>query len=81
MVEKSGLKGLKLGVEKFRVEMSSAPFQGQASFHDAFIPHSSTPNNSEKRRCAWIVRYIPRDTVFVESNRNDFKNHELIPAN
>ena len=61
--------------------MSFNPFQGQASFHDAFIPHSSTPNNSEKRRCAWIVRYIPRDTEFVENNRNDFKNHELIPAN
>ena len=25
--------------------------KGQASFHDAFIPHSSTPNHSDKRFC------------------------------
>jgi ectoine hydroxylase-related dioxygenase (phytanoyl-CoA dioxygenase family) len=55
--------------------------KGQALFFDAFIPHSSTPNNSGKRRCAWIVRYIPRDTEFVENNRNDFQNHELMSAN
>ena len=55
--------------------------RGQASFHDAFIPHSSTPNHSTKRRCAWIVRYIPRHTKLVQSNRNDFHNHELINAN
>ena len=55
--------------------------RGQASFHDAFIPHSSTPNNSEKRRCAWIVRYIPRYTKFVQNDRNDFHNHQLIDAN
>ena len=55
--------------------------KGQASFHDAFIPHSSTPNDSDKRRCAWIVRYIPRNTKFVENDRNDFHNHALLPAN
>ena len=54
---------------------------GQASFHDAFIPHLSTQNNSEKQRCAWIVRYIPRYTKFVQNDRNDFHNHQLMDAN
>ena len=55
--------------------------RGQASFHDAFIPHSSPPNLSSSRRCAWIVRYIPRDTIMIPSERNDFHNHKLISAN
>jgi len=55
--------------------------RGQASFHDAFIPHSSPPNHSISRRCAWIVRYIPRTTRLVQSKRNDFHNHQLLPAN
>ena len=55
--------------------------RGQSSFHDAFIPHSSPPNHSAKRRCAWIVRYIPRETKMVPSQRNDFQNHKLVRAN
>ena len=55
--------------------------KGQASFHDAYIPHSSPPNLSANRRCAWIVRYIPHDTILVPSERNDFHNHQLIKAN
>ena len=30
--------------------------RGEGSFHDSFIPHSSPPNLSPNRRCAWIVR-------------------------
>merc|ERR1719244_401475 len=55
--------------------------RGQFSFHDAFIPHSSPPNYSTTRRCAWIVRYIPRTTILTQGKRNDFHNHELLPAN
>ena len=30
--------------------------RGEGSFHDSYIPHSSPPNLSPDRRCAWIVR-------------------------
>ena len=56
--------------------------RGQASFHDAYIPHSSPPNHSNKRRCAWIVRFISRNTRLVlKNNRNDFHDHVLVDAN
>ena len=32
---------------------------GECSFHDIYLPHGSPPNRSDKRRCAFIVRYIP----------------------
>lgn len=33
--------------------------RGQAEFHDAFVLHHSPENNSNRKRCAWIARYIP----------------------
>jgi ectoine hydroxylase-related dioxygenase (phytanoyl-CoA dioxygenase family) len=32
---------------------------GECSFHDIHLPHGSEPNRSTRRRCAFIVRYIP----------------------
>ena len=32
---------------------------GESSLHDIYLPHGSPPNRSDKRRCAFIVRYIP----------------------
>jgi len=41
--------------------------RGEAQFHDAYILHHSDENNSEKRRCAWIARYVP-DYVIIPPN-------------
>jgi chlorinating enzyme len=32
---------------------------GECHFHDAWTVHGSSPNNSEKRRCGYTMRYMP----------------------
>jgi len=63
------LKGEEVGADFFiKVDTDDLPMEkmktmtlkrGQAEFHDAFILHHSSENTFQKRRCAWIVRYIP----------------------
>jgi hypothetical protein len=36
---------------------------GECHFHDAWTIHGSNPNNSEKRRCGYTMRYMPADVV------------------
>ena len=73
--------------------------RGQAEFHDAYILHHSDENNSNRfslylrcfeisvlfsrRRCAWIVRYIPDYVAIPEGSwRKTFKdNYQLIRLN
>lgn len=53
--------------------------RGRASFHDAWLPHSSTPNRSDRRRCAWIVRYCPGSTKLLGGRRKIFPDgYELV---
>ena len=53
--------------------------RGEASFHDAWLPHSSTPNRSDRRRCAWIVRYCPGSTKLLGGRRKIFpEGYELV---
>ena len=44
--------------------------RGESSFHDSYIPHSSPPNLSPDRRCAWIVR-CPQHNLFITSVPSD----------
>jgi chlorinating enzyme len=37
---------------------------GECHFHDAWTVHSSCPNNSERRRCGYTMRYMPADVCF-----------------
>jgi len=41
--------------------------RGQAEFHDAYILHHSDENRSQRRRCAFIARYLP-DYVKIEAD-------------
>merc|ERR1719260_713672 len=62
-------KGEEVGADFFiKVDVEGLPMEkmkkmtlkrGQAEFHDAYILHHSPENNSDRQRCAWIVRYIP----------------------
>jgi len=57
--------------------------RGQSEFHDAHILHRSSENRSSRKRCAWIVRYIP-DYVQILPNswRKMFHdNYPLVKLN
>lgn len=55
--------------------------KGQASFHHSMLPHSSTPNFTNNRRCAFIVRYCRGDAQIIRypgmPREAYFKNFEL----
>lgn len=55
--------------------------KGCASFHHSMLPHSSTPNESNFRRCAFIVRYCRGDAQLIKypgmPREQYFKNFEL----
>ena len=52
---------------------------GYGSFHDAWLPHNSPPNLSDRRRCAWIVRYTPASTQLIPGKRKLFGDgYEMI---
>ncbi len=55
------------------VDESCAEFmtmqRGGCSFHDGFTPHSSGPNLTSERRCAFIARYIPTQSRLRRSER------------
>ena len=53
--------------------------RGQAEFHDSFILHSSGPNESGNRRCAWIARYVAAHVELVRGVRDVFdENYHLV---
>lgn len=45
---------------------------GECSFHNVYLPHMSLPNLSPRRRCAFIVRYIPTYVKLVRTKRRLF---------
>lgn len=55
--------------------------KGHASFHHSMLPHSSTPNTTNKRRCAFIVRYCRGDARLLKypnmPREEYFKDFEL----
>ena len=55
--------------------------RGEAEFHSAFTIHRSSPNRSNRRRMAWIVRYCPTGTQVVGGIRGAFdSDYPLIPV-
>lgn len=55
--------------------------KGSASFHHSMLPHSSVPNRTNTRRCAFIVRYCRGDAKIIKypgmPREEYFKNFEL----
>jgi ectoine hydroxylase-related dioxygenase (phytanoyl-CoA dioxygenase family) len=55
--------------------------KGCASFHHSMLPHASTPNLTNSRRCAFIVRYCRGDANLIKypgmPREEYFKNFEL----
>ncbi len=56
-------------------------FRNECSFHHSMMPHSSPPNQTDMRRCAFIVRYCKGNTklkVYPGMPREEFfKNYQL----
>ena len=48
---------------------------GECSFHDAWTVHGSNPNNSDKRRCGFTMRYMPANVVLHREGWN--KAHRI----
>lgn len=58
---------------------SMALKRGYGEFHTAYTLHMSPENLSDRRRCAWIVRYCPAETVVVPGRREMFgADYELL---
>ena len=47
--------------------------RGESSFHDSYIPHSSPPNLSPDRRCAWIVRCHQHNIFLISISSDMFR--------
>ncbi|TRY91113.1 hypothetical protein DNTS_020406 [Danionella cerebrum] len=39
---------------------------GQMSIHDGLLVHASDPNTSERRRCGYVIRYVPTCTYPIQ---------------
>jgi len=55
--------------------------RGEAEMHSAWTLHRSDPNTSDRRRCAWIVRYCPTGTRVVPGMRDSFPaDYNIVPV-
>ena len=55
--------------------------RGEGTFHSAFTLHRSDPNTSMRRRCAWIVRYVPTGTTMIGGSRDTFpSDYPFVPV-
>jgi len=61
--------------------ISCTMLRGECSFHHSMLPHSSPPNLTSGRRCAFVVRYCKGDTklkLYPGMPREEFfKNYRL----
>jgi ectoine hydroxylase-related dioxygenase (phytanoyl-CoA dioxygenase family) len=54
--------------------------RGEAEWHSAFVVHRSDANASQRRRLAWIVRYVPTGTAVAAGRRGAFgADFPLVP--
>lgn len=71
-------------IDKYKV-IDCVMRSGECSFHHCFLPHSSKPNETDGRRCAFIVRYckgVARIVRYPGMPREDyFKDYELYKVN
>jgi ectoine hydroxylase-related dioxygenase (phytanoyl-CoA dioxygenase family) len=55
--------------------------RGDTEWHSAWMCHRSGPNKSNRRRMAWIVRYVPTGTIVVGGIRGSFDDsYEFVSA-
>lgn len=59
--------------------------KGFSTFHHSMTPHRSSPNLTETRRCAFIVRYCPGEIKLVKfpgmKREKDFIDLDFLEAN
>lgn len=48
---------------------------GQMSIHDGLLVHASDPNTSQKRRCGFVIRYVPTQAYPTEDPDRPRKFH------
>ena len=73
-------------ISKFR-SIHCTMLRSECSFHHSMMPHTSPPNQTDRRRCAFIVRYckgnaklkiypgMPREAFFKDYQLFDPKEH------
>lgn len=55
--------------------------RGSAEWHSAWTIHRSDPNRSDRRRMAWIVRYVPTGTTVIPGLRATFDaSYRILPV-
>ncbi|KAM9835367.1 putative alpha-ketoglutarate-dependent hypophosphite dioxygenase isoform 1-T2 [Syngnathus typhle] len=53
-------------------------FAGQMSIHDGLLVHASEPNTSRKRRCGFVIRYVPTRAYPIEDPDRPRKFHATV---
>eukprot|EP00063_Salmo_salar_P093983 XP_014068818.1 PREDICTED: uncharacterized protein LOC106612301 [Salmo salar] len=53
---------------------------GQMSIHDGFLVHASDPNTSQRRRCGFVIRYIPTCAYPIEDPDRPRRFHATVMA-
>ncbi|XP_026186528.1 phytanoyl-CoA dioxygenase domain-containing protein 1 [Mastacembelus armatus] len=53
---------------------------GQMSIHDGFLVHASDANTSQKRRCGFVIRYVPTCAYPIQDPNRPRKFHATVLA-
>lgn len=53
---------------------------GQMSVHDGLLVHASDPNTSPKRRCGFVIRYVPTCAYPIQDPERPRKFHAAVLA-
>uniref|UniRef100_A0A674CZP3 Zgc:174917 n=1 Tax=Salmo trutta TaxID=8032 RepID=A0A674CZP3_SALTR len=53
---------------------------GQMSIHDGYLVHASDPNTSQKRRCGFVIRYIPTCAYPIQDPDRPRRFHATVMA-
>nr|XP_046180981.1 phytanoyl-CoA dioxygenase domain-containing protein 1-like [Oncorhynchus gorbuscha] len=53
---------------------------GQMSIHDGFLVHASDPNTSQKRRCGFVIRYVPTCAYPIQDPDRPRRFHATVMA-
>ncbi|XP_062322456.1 L-threonyl-[L-threonyl-carrier protein] 4-chlorinase [Osmerus eperlanus] len=53
---------------------------GQMSVHDGLLVHASDPNTSQRRRCGFVIRYVPSCAFPIQDTDRPRKFHATVLA-
>ena len=46
--------------------------------HDGFLVHASDPNTSQRRRCGFVIRYVPTCAYPIQVSQTPRENIDLL---